>query len=216
MMITPVVRWLLICNGLVFVLQLLAGFRMELWLALWPIGSYAGMVQGLGQVEVGFLPWQLLSYGFLHGNLLHLMFNMFGLAMFGSPLERFWGSRPFLQYYVVCVIGAGLIQLAVATAAAGQGHLYPTVGASGGVFGLLLGFAMMFPQQRIMLLFPPIPLPAWAMVTLFGAFELYMGVSGTRSGIAHFAHLGGMLFGFVMIQYWRGRLPFKPERTLRR
>ncbi len=216
MKITPVIRILLILNGALFVAQMSFGFIVEMHLALWPWGSYSGQAPGMGVVDVGFMPWQLLSYGFLHGGFFHLFFNMFALFMFGSQLEDYWGSKPFALYFVVCVIGAGLIQLVVATMAASSGSLYPTVGASGGVFGILLGFGMMFPHQRVMLLFPPIPMPAWLMVTLFGAFELYMGVTGTASGIAHFAHLGGMLFGFVMIQYWRGLLPIKPKRTLRR
>jgi membrane associated rhomboid family serine protease len=212
----PVIRLLLIANFLVFLLQVTAGDMIVVNFALWPLGE-SRLANVDGQlVQVGFRFWQVLSYGFLHGSMIHLLFNMFVLYMFGGELERFWGSRPFALYFIVCVIGAGLVQLGVATAAAAGGEFYPTVGASGGVFGLLLGFAMMFPRRQVMLLFPPIPMPAWLLVTLIGAFELVLGVSGTRSGIAHFAHLGGMAFGFLMIQYWRGRLPIKPKRRLMR
>jgi membrane associated rhomboid family serine protease len=166
------------------------------WFALWPLGG-------------GFIPWQLATYALLHGGLLHLAFNMYGLWMFGSELERLWGPRRLLQYYVVCVLVAGLVQLVVASDAAVP---YPTVGASGGLFGLLLGYAMLFPQRRIMLLLPPIPMPAWLFAVLFGLIELTLGVSGQTSGIAHFAHLGGMVGGWLMLRYWRGQLPFGRRR----
>ncbi|KAB7624385.1 rhomboid family intramembrane serine protease [Alkalilimnicola sp. S0819] len=210
----PVVTALLVLNGLVFLLQGAWGNELVYWLALWPLGldtlfgAYAGPLPG-------FEPWQLLSYSVLHGGTLHLFANMFALWMFGVQLENYWGSRPFGVYYLVCVLGAALIQLYVATQAAQQGDVYPTVGASGGVFGILLAFAMMFPNQRIMLLFPPIPMKAKWFVMLYGAFELYAGLTGSQAGVAHFAHLGGMLFGFIMIMYWRGRLPLKPRRQLR-
>ncbi|HRQ66050.1 MAG TPA: rhomboid family intramembrane serine protease [Xanthomonadaceae bacterium] len=213
----PVVRILLIANFAVYFLQVTVGDVLIAHFALWPLGEPpVELVRRGFPPDVGFAPWQLLTYGFMHGNPPHLLINMFALFMFGSELERFWGGRPFAIYFLVCVIGAGLVQLVVATLAVEQGQFYPTVGASGGVFGILLGYAMMFPRRRVMLLFPPIPMPAWLLVTLFGALELYLGVSGTRSGIAHFAHLGGMVFGFLVIQYWRGRLPIKPKRQLMR
>ena len=165
-------------------------------LALWPLGS-------------GFAPWQLASYALLHGGLLHLAFNMYGLWMFGSALEQLWGPRRLLQFYVVCVLAAGAVQLLVASNAPVP---YPTVGASGGLFGLLLGYAMMFPQRTLMLLFPPIPMPAWLFAVVFGVLELTLGVTGEASGIAHFAHLGGMLGGWLMLRYWRGQLPFGRRR----
>lgn len=204
-------------NFAVFLMQMTLGDTALLNFALWPLGEprMAGFVDGQ-PLYVGFHFWQVLTYGFMHGGTMHLLLNMFALFMFGSELERFWGSRPFALYYFVCLIGAGLVQLVVATMAVQHGQFYPTVGASGGVFGLLLGFAMMFPRRRVMLLFPPIPMPAWLLVTLFGALELFLGVSGSRSGIAHFAHLGGMVFGFFMILYWRGYLPIKPKRRLMR
>jgi membrane associated rhomboid family serine protease len=111
------------------------------------------------------------------------------------------------------VVGAGLVQLLVATLAANGGiGAYPTVGASGGVFGLLLAYGMLFPNHRLMLLFPPIPMRARTFVICYGLLELFLGVTGTAPGVAHFAHLGGMAFGFLLIQYWRGRWPFRRPR----
>jgi membrane associated rhomboid family serine protease len=131
--------------------------------------------------------------------------------MLGSQLEMAWGSRTMVKYFAICVLGAGLIQLIVATQAAADGNIYPTIGASGGVFGILLAFGMMFPNQRLLLLFPPIPIKAKYFVIGYGAFELYAGIYGTQANIAHFAHLGGMVAGFLTIQYWRGKLPIKPK-----
>jgi len=206
---------MLIANGLGFMAYMLMGPAMVAGFGLWPLGTAALSAQYGGGIP-GFQVWQLLSYGFLHGGMLHLLVNMFALWIFGSALEQFWGSRPFLSFYLVCLAGAGVIQLVVATMAADSGSVYPTIGASGAVFGILLGFAMMFPEQRLMLLFPPIPIKAKYFVILYGAFELYAGFTGSMSGVAHFAHLGGMAFGFLMITYWRGKLPIKPRRQLMR
>ena len=184
----PLTRTLLLINIAVFVGQLLLPGVLEQWFALWPTGT------GL------FNPWQLVTYAFLHGGIAHILFNMFGLVSFGSELEYHWGSRRFAAFYFASVLAAAFTQLLV-TNALGQG--LPTVGASGGIYGLLLGFALMFPKRRVTLIFPPIPMPAWLFVLLFGCLELYLGVSGTRSGIAHFAHLGGMIGGFLTLLYWR-------------
>ncbi len=171
--------------------------------ALWPLATPAMINVGDGTtVSTGFGLWQLVSYGFLHGGLAHLFFNMFALYMFGMPIERLWGTRRFLIFYFVCMIGAGLVQLAVAHL---SGGIYPTIGASGAVFGLLLAFGMMYPNARIMLLFPPIPMRAKWFVLGYGVLTLIFGVTGTMSGIAHFAHLGGMLFGLGLILYWASR-----------
>ena len=152
------------------------------------------------------------AYGFLHAHMAHLLVNMLALLMFGSQLEYTWGQKRFLTYYLVCVVGAGLCQLTVVTWSLAQGAFpYPTLGASGGVFGLLLAYGMLFPNQRMMLLFPPIPMKARTLVIVYGSIELLMGITGTRSGVAHFAHLGGMLFGWLLIQQWRGRPPFGPR-----
>jgi membrane associated rhomboid family serine protease len=209
----PITRTLLIANGVVFLLQLAMGPASFSAFMLWPLGDYAAGVAADGtRLSVGFLPWQVVTYGFLHGGWAHLLFNMLALFMFGSRLEYTWGDRRYLIYYFTCIIGAGLVQLLVATYGVSQGRLYPTIGASGGVFGLLLAYGMLFPRERVMLLFPPIPMQARTLVIIFGALTLLMGVTGTAAGIAHFAHLGGMLFGFGLIQYWRGRWPFSGRR----
>ena len=160
-------------------------------LALWPVGS------GF------FTPWQLLSYGFLHGSFNHLFFNMFAVWMFGTPLERSWGSQRFLTYYGVCVVGAGIIQLLVQLF---EGGIYPTIGASGGVFGLLLAYGVMWPNNRIFLIFFPVPIQAKWFVLIYGGIELLFGVTRAMPGIAHFAHLGGMIFGAVLLYKWGWRL----------
>jgi len=165
-------------------------------------GMFAGLA--LWPVSAGFQPWQLLTYAFLHGGPLHLSFNMIGLVGFGRELEMWWGTRRFLQFYFACVLSAALIQLAVT---ASSGSLLPTVGASGGLYGLLLGFAVMFPKRRVLLLIPPIPMPAWVFALLFAVLELVLGVTGTASGIAHFAHLGGMLGGGWMLWRWARHAP---------
>jgi membrane associated rhomboid family serine protease len=206
----PIVSALLWSNGLMFLLQSLLGDERFLAFMLWPLGQHALGYSGGEMVTAEFFPWQLLTYGFLHGGVTHLFFNMLALLMFGAPLEATWGSRRFAIYYFTCIAGAGLVQLVVATSAAqGAGGAYPTVGASGGVFGLLLAYGMLFPNHRVMLLIPPIPMKAWMLVVGYGALELVLGVTGTRPGVAHFAHLGGMAFGFFLIQYWRGRWPFR-------
>jgi membrane associated rhomboid family serine protease len=185
-------KLLLVVTTGVSALALLGGGVLFDWFALWPLGA-------------GFAPWQLATYALLHGGLLHLAFNMYGLWMFGTQLEHLWGPRRLLQYYAASVLVAGLVQLVVAS---DSPQAYPTVGASGGLFGLLLGYAMMFPQRTIMLLFPPIPMPAWLFAVLFGLLELTMGVTGEATGIAHFAHLGGMVGGWLMLRYWRRLPPF--------
>jgi membrane associated rhomboid family serine protease len=189
--IPTVIFFLLIANGMAFAAQQFSPFDelLSRYLALWPLRS----------AFADFYPWQLVTYGFLHGGTMHLVFNMFMLWMFGRELELIMGTRRFLAYYMTCVIGAGVIQLIVT---AWQGSPYPVVGASGGVFGLLLAFGMTFPNRMIMLLFPPIPMKAKYMVVLFGLLELYLGISGTAPGIANFAHLGGMLFGYLLLRRW--------------
>lgn len=207
-----VTKALLIANAIMFLLQqpFLLGDNALAGLMLWPLqgGDYNP------NIEVpGFMPWQLISYGFLHGSFGHLFFNMFALFMFGAPLEYTWGGKRFLSYFLVCIAGAGLCQLAVGWwSMSNGGQAYPTLGASGGVFGLLLAYGMLFPNQRVMLLFPPIPMKARTFVIVFGALELLFGFTGWQPGVAHFAHLGGMLFGWLMIRYWRGQPPFGKSR----
>lgn len=195
--LTPVVRALLYVNLIVYGLEWLTGEQLLEHFALWPVG--ADRLYG----EPPFEPWQLISYAFLHDtrNLWHLFGNMFALYMFGPDVERLLGGRRFALYYFACVIGAGLTQLwVVHSVAPGP---YETIGASGGIFGLLLFYGMAFPRRKLMLLFPPVPMPAWVFVTLYGILELSLGVFGQGQGVAHFAHLGGMATGLAMILYWR-------------
>jgi membrane associated rhomboid family serine protease len=192
----PVTLSLIVANVAIYLLYSSTGDLLAP-LALWPFG--AARAGGLD-----FAPWQLVTYAFLHGSVLHLFFNMFALYMFGGSIEQVFGSRRYLTYYLVCVISAAATQLLVATM---TGGFYPTVGASGGVFGLLLAYGLYFPNNRIMLLFPPIPMPARMFVFVYAVLELVMGVTGTQSGVAHFAHLGGMIGGFIMLRYWRGAGP---------
>ena len=196
----PVTLALLIANVAVFLAQGFADDSLVIWFALWPFGSpaYTGP-----EAPAGFLPWQLVTYSFLHGNGLHLLVNMLGLFMFGSEVERVLGYRRYFTYYFVSVLSAALAQLVMSAMAAGPP--YPTVGASGGVFGLLLAYGMFFPRRMVMLIFPPIPMPARVFVFVYAAIELYLGVTGTQAGVAHFAHLGGMLGGFLMLRRWRRR-----------
>ena len=192
----PVTRALLIANGVAFLLQLVLEYTALGPLMLWPLGA-------------GFMPWQLVTYAFLHGDIAHLLFNMLALLMFGAPVEHTWGEKRFLTFYAVCVVGAALCQLAVGAWTMSQGgQAYPTLGASGGVFGLLLAYGMLFPHQRVMLLIPPIPMKARTLVIVYGAIALLLGFTGLQPGVAHFAHLGGMLFGWLLIRYWRGQPPF--------
>lgn len=212
--LTPTIRLLLIANVAIYLLQLLLGDALLFDFALWPFGEETGRAPDGSIVTVGFELWQPLTYGFLHGGLAHLFMNMLGLYMLGGAIEQVLGSRHFLIYYLVCVVVAAFAQLLVIEYF--TGGFYPTVGASGGVFGVLFAFALLFPREKLMIFPIPVPLPAWLFVTLYGAAELYMGVTGTLAGIAHFAHLGGMVGGFVLLQYWRGRLPWKPRRRLQR
>jgi rhomboid family protein len=192
--VPPATRALILINISVFVLQQVAGAPVAALFALWPLGSPE------------FQPWQLITYAFLHGNLAHIFFNMFALFMFGRALELYWGGRRLVIFYLVCVLTAALTQL---VAQRGSGVTEEVIGASGGVFGILLAFAWYFPRQRIILLFPPIPMPAWLFVSLYGLVELFFGVTGTQAGVAHFAHLGGMLGGALCILYWRLRHRFE-------
>lgn len=203
--IPPVTAALLVANILVYLLQQAGGDNMLAHFALWPTGmSRMAQLDDGSMVRIGFQPWQILTYAFLHGGLTHIVFNLFALWMFGGPVENVLGSRRFTFLYLACVVGAACAQLAV-IAMFQPDHFYPTVGASGGVFGLLLAFAMFYPQARIALIFIPIPVPAPIFVIGYMIIELFLGITGTQAGVAHFAHLGGALVGFVMIQYWRAQ-----------
>jgi membrane associated rhomboid family serine protease len=183
----PATRALITANVVLYVLQWLTGHAFDELLALQPIGP-------------DFHIWQVVTYAFLHGGLAHIFFNMFALFMFGPALEQSWGSRRFLVLYFASVLAAAGAQLATTYI---SGTDESTIGASGGIFGVLLAFAFYFPKQRLMLLFPPIPMPAWLFVTLYGLLELFLGVTRTEAGVAHFAHLGGMAGAALVILYWR-------------
>lgn len=203
-----VVKNLIILNVIMYVITLLTGNWMYEKFALFYFDSPF------------FKPYQLVSHMFMHGGFAHIFFNMYTLFIFGSVLERVWGSQKFLLYYFVTGIGAALLHLGVmylelqgymASAEAGdfmaraniqQLLMTPTVGASGAIYGLLLAYGMLFPNNVMQLIFPPVALKAKWFVLIFGALELVLGVSG-GGNVAHFAHLGGMIFGFFLIIYWK-------------
>ncbi|NMC36803.1 MAG: rhomboid family intramembrane serine protease [Bacteroidales bacterium] len=234
----PVVKNLILLN----VLMLLAN-----WASKSVFGTDLSMTLGLYYPRSDqFMPIQILTHMFMHGNFLHLFFNMFALYMFGGILENVWGPKRFFVYYMICGLGAALVhetvimfqynkvmnaispdqlQLVLNDGASylSEGKVFtdetmkklqmllnvPTVGASGAVFGVLLAFGVLFPNTQLMLLFPPIPIKAKYFVLGYGAIELYLAVTQPGSNIAHAAHLGGMLFGYVLIRYWR-----KTSKTL--
>lgn len=210
----PVVKNLIILNVLFFLAE-----------TVLPNGLGDQLIARLGLFfwESGNFHWyQLITHMFLHGSLMHLFMNMFALWMFGRTLEYELGSRRFVLYYMVTGIGAGLLQLGVTWIEISSlqsgviaGTVSPielasrihavTIGASGAVFGLLLAFGMMHPNTMLMLLFPPIPIKAKYFVIGYGVIELFLGVSGAQAGVAHFAHIGGMLWGFLLLYYWKKR-----------
>jgi membrane associated rhomboid family serine protease len=201
--IPPITKNLMLACTAVFCLQLFFGLVTQ-WFALFPLGS--------GQ----FMPWQVLSYAFLHGGFGHLFFNMLGLWMFGSELERLWGGKRYVRFLLAGVLAAAVAQLLVTALVGSRAY---TVGASGALFALLLAYGMLFPNRVIMPLFPPIPMKARTFVIVFGAIELLLGsgildsLLGAGGGnVAHFAHLGGMVGGWLMIRLWRGQPPFSRRR----
>lgn len=145
-------------------------------------------------------PWQLVTYMFMHGGFGHLFFNMYTLYIFGSVLERVWGTKKFLLFYFVTGIGAALVHIVVQYL---TGSFALTVGASGAIYGILMGYAMLYPDSVLTLLFPPISLKAKWFVLIFAGIELLMGITGTQAGVAHFAHLGGLIFGLLLMLYWK-------------
>lgn len=204
----PATRTLLIIIVVVFGLQQLWPEQMLAWFGLWPdVGPILVSRSAQGTVYAQFEFWQFLSHGFLHGGLAHLLLNGLALLMFGSVLEQIWGGTRFTVFFLLCVIGGGLAQWWWVGVPAGN-QISVTLGASGGIFGVLAAFALIFPRHRVMLLFPPIPMPAWLVVSLFAIISTVLGVTGAVGGIAHFAHLGGMIAGvfiyIVAARHWRG------------
>jgi membrane associated rhomboid family serine protease len=201
-----VTRVLLIANVLIYLAQMASGDVLLAHFALWPLGPHqSAQLDDGSMVMIGFESWQLLSYGFLHGGVPHIALNMLALWMFGGPVENALGARRFIVYYLACVLGAAVAQLLVMHFFQ-PNDFYPTLGASGGVFGLLLAFAILYPQAKVFLFFIPVPVPARIAVVGYMILELFLGVTGTQAGVAHFAHLGGAIVGFALIQYWRSRL----------
>jgi membrane associated rhomboid family serine protease len=189
------IKSLIAANVVVFVLQLLANETMERLFALWPLQPIDG--------ESYFQYWQIITYAFLHStnNITHLLFNMLGLWMFGTEIERYAGPRQLVACYFASIVTAALSQLFIPMLF--DAPPGPTIGASGGVFGLLLAYAYLFPNRKVIPLIPPIPMPAWLFATLYAGLELFLGVTGTLSGVAHFAHLGGMVGSGLVIMQWR-------------
>jgi membrane associated rhomboid family serine protease len=220
-LLPEVVKNLLIINGIFFLITIVVGNRFNIDL---------NQILGLHYPQSdAFKPYQIVTYMFMHGNLTHILMNMFALWMFGTNIENYWGGKRFLTYYLITGLGAAAIhyiviyfvdvypKLQLINNALAEGQIIetesyktiiynsipPVVGASGAVFGLLLAFGMLFPEQMIYIYFA-IPIKAKYFVILYGLFELFTGVYGSSAdNVAHFAHLGGMLFGFILIKYWR-------------
>ncbi len=202
--IPTVTKNIILINALVMVMMFLRReFMIEYFALFFPTSPF-------------FKPWQIITHMFLHGNLLHIFFNMYTFFIFGSVLERVWGPKKFVLYFFVTGIGAALLHMGVqyleilvisdpvkAHVAHHVLNMTPTVGASGAVYGLLLGYGMLYPDATLTLIFPPVSLKAKWFVLIFAAIELTLGLSGKNLSIAHFAHLGGMLFGLLMILYWK-------------
>ncbi len=193
----PGVKNLIFINGIIFLITksiftgqwTLLGASLAPYFALWPIGS------GL------FFPWQLASYMFLHADMSHIIFNLFALWIFGQAIENLWGTKRFYVYYFLTGIGAAVIHMLIG------GSSGYTIGASGAVFGLLLAFGMMFPDRTIYMILPPIPIKAKYFVAIYGVIELFSGLSRPDSGVAHFAHLGGLVVGYLLIKFWNIKKP---------
>ena len=219
-LVPPVIKNLLIINALAFFAQQIPSVAgaVEQYGMLWPAGAPDVVRQGEALVRVpDFYPWQLLTSAFLHGSFSHILFNMFGLWIFGMRIENVLGSRRFLTFYIACVLGASVLQLLVTSYPfwAGDPTAYPvpTLGASGGVLGVLAAFGLLYPDEPIYLYFL-FPIPAKWLVLGYAAFDLFAGATGAASGVAHFAHVGGMITGALLIQFWRGRIPFAKPRRL--
>lgn len=207
--VPPAVKNIIIINVLVYLVTSLKGnFMYENFALFYPTSPF-------------FHWWQPLTHMFMHGGFWHIFFNMYTLFIFGSVLERVWGTKKFLLYYFITGLGAAAVHTGVewiqmthwmsqaaegSMAAQASIHamkMTPTVGASGAIYGLLMGYAMLYPDAIMSLIFPPISMKAKWFVLIFAAIELFTGVTGTGGGIAHFAHLGGLIFGFILLMYWK-------------
>ncbi len=208
--ITPVVKNLLIINALMF-LAFCMNFGMTNLTGISAMLDEYGNMMVLRYFESNFFkPYQIVTHAFLHADFQHLFFNMFALFMFGPILEMTWGPKRFLQYYLFTALGAAILHSIVSYFELHYLHQQSimnsgVLGASGAVFGLLLGYGVYYPNNVIQLLLPPIPLKAKYFVMIYAGLELFLGVGSFNTGVAHFAHLGGALFGLIMIWYWRSR-----------
>jgi membrane associated rhomboid family serine protease len=210
-----VTKNIIILNALVFLAQMTFPPEWTYYLALHPVNNDF------------FQPYQILSHMFSHGDFGHVFFNMFAVFMFGSTIENVFGPKRYLIFYLLTGLGAAILHSIALQIEVGymiqnsnpsnaavikdlfyHSHRFAALGASGAVFGLLAAFGMLYPNRVIMLLFPPIPMKAKYFVIIFGAIELYLGLQGKSTGVAHFAHVGGALFGALLILWWR----YKGER----
>ena len=186
--IPKAVKHIIIINILMLVLTYLNNPLMSKWFALNPITFL-------------WKPWQLVTYMFMHGGLGHLFFNMYTLFIFGSVLENVWGTKKFLTFYFVTGIGAALVNIGVQYL---TGSFALTVGASGAIYGILMGYAMLYPDSMLTLIFPPVSMKAKWFVLIFAGIELLLGISNNPAdNVAHFAHLGGLVFAFLLIMFWK-------------
>lgn len=187
---TPVVLNLIIINAIVFVAQMVfdSTYQLTNLLALYPYNSGV------------FEPYQLVTHMFAHGGFFHILFNMYALWMFGSVLERLWGAKKFLIFYFACGLVAGLAQMFLVSNA-------PAIGASGAIMGLLAAFAYTFPNVEFFILPIPFPIKAKYMAAIYAAIDLFGGFSGSTDNVAHFAHLGGLVMGFILVILWN-----KPDK----
>lgn len=196
--ITPIVKHLIIINVVMFVLTMI---------------ERAFMIENFSLFYVGspfFKPYQLLSHMFMHGGFTHILFNMYSLYLFGTVLENVWGGKKFFIYYIASGIGAALfhmliqyLRIRVGALDPVEAGLIPMVGASGAIYGLLLAYGVLFPNQILSLIFPPVSMKAKYFVLIFGLLEFALGMSNSLDGVAHFAHLGGMIVGFVILMVWK-------------
>ena len=184
------VKHIILINACMLVLSILDGHMMDRLFALNPIAFI-------------YKPWQLVTYMFMHGSIGHLFFNMYTLYIFGSVLENIWGTKKFLTFYFITGIGAGLFNILVQHL---TGDYALMVGASGAIYGILMGYAMLYPDSVLTLIFPPISMKAKWFVLIFAGLELLLGISNSpRDNVAHFAHLGGLIFAFILLMFWKKR-----------
>ena len=184
------VKHIIIINLLMLVLTYLNNPLMSRWFALNPISFI-------------WKPWQLVTYMFMHGGFGHLFFNMYTLFIFGSVLENVWGTKKFLTFYFVTGIGAALVNIGVQYL---TGSFALTVGASGAIYGILMGYAMLYPDSMLTLILPPVSMKAKWFVLIFAGIELLLGISNNPAdNVAHFAHLGGLIFAFLLLMFWKKR-----------